>query len=214
MSQLRELKPARRVDWDAIYREGTPPWENGAPAAELVRLVEDRILRPARTLDIGCGTGADAIYLAKRGFEMTAVDNSPTAVERARVRAEQDDALLRFVMADAFEFGQTAGQFELVYDVGLYHFIRLTDLEKFLDLLWRVTAPGSYYFTIAGRKNCAAHGGPPPVTKREIHQELGRLFEPVELRECHLGSPCVSQGYPAWSCLMRRPALSKMPARA
>ena len=80
---------------------------------------------------MGCGTGANAIYLAKAGFEMTAVDSSPTALERARVRAEREDALLRLVFADAFEFGQTAGQFDLVFDVGLYHFIRHTDLERF-----------------------------------------------------------------------------------
>ena len=59
----------------------------------------------------GCGTGADAVYLVKHGFEVTAVDSSPTAIERARVRAEQEDALPRFVLADIFEFAPTAGQF-------------------------------------------------------------------------------------------------------
>jgi SAM-dependent methyltransferase len=179
------------------------------PAAELVRLVESKTLRPVRTLDLGCGTGADAIYLAKRGFEMTAVDSSLTALERARVRAERDDAVLRFVPADAFEFGHTAGQFDLVYDIGLYHYIRQTDLEPFLDLLWRVTRPGSHYFTVAARKEEASHDGPPAVGKRQMHLELGRLFELVEIRECRLASPNVPAGYPAWSCLMRRPVVSK-----
>ena len=64
MSQLRERLPAKHVDWEAIYRLGTPPWETGGPTAELVRLVEEKTLRPARTLELGCGTGADAIYLA------------------------------------------------------------------------------------------------------------------------------------------------------
>ena len=209
MSPLRELKPIRRLDWDALYREGTPPWETGVPAAELVRLVEANMLRPGRTLDLGCGTGADAIYLAKRGFEMTAVDSSLTAFERARVRAERDDAVLRFVPADVFEFGHAAGKFDLVYDIGLYHYIRQTDLEPFLDLLWRVTQPGSHYFTVAARKEESSHDGPPPVSKRQIHLELGRLFELVELRECRLASPHVPAGNPAWSCLMRRPVVSK-----
>ena len=169
MSQLRERAAAGRVDWDAVYRQGTPPWDTGTPAAELVRLVEAKTLRPARTLELGCGSGADAIYLAQRGFEMTAVDSSPIAVERARVRAEREDALLRLVLADAFEFGQTAGQFELVFDVGLYHFIRHWDLERFLDLLWRVTQPGSYYFTVAAppralwRRPAAGHAGTDPA---------------------------------------------------
>jgi SAM-dependent methyltransferase len=215
MSPLQALKPTKRLDWDAIYREGTPPWETGMPAAELVRMVEDKIIRPASTLELACGTGADAIYLAKRGFEMTAIDSSPTALERARGRAERDDALLRLVLADAFEFGQTAGQFEFVYDVGFYHYVRHTDLDRFLDLLWRVTKPGSYYFTVAARKgDTAVEGGPPPVTKRQIYHELGRLFELVQLQECRLGSPDSTGGYPAWSCLMQRPLLGSSTARS
>jgi SAM-dependent methyltransferase len=213
MSQLRERLPAKHLDWDAIYRLGTPPWDNGVPSAELVRLVEDKTLRPARTLELGCGSGADAIYLAARGFEMTAVDSSPIAIERARVRAEREDALLRLVLADAFEFGQTAGQFELVFDVGLYHYLRHTDLERLLDLLWRVTQPGSYYFTVAARKHePSPEGGPPPVSQKQIHRELGRLFEVVQVRMCRLASPHLKGGYPAWSCLMRRPVVRKSAA--
>ncbi len=212
MSQLRERAPVGRVDWDAIYRQGTPPWDTGMPTAELVRLVEAKTLRPARTLELGCGSGADAIYLAQHGFEMTAVDSSPIAVERARVRAEREDALLRLVLADAFEFGQTAGQFQLVFDVGLYHFIRHSDLERFLDLLWRVTQPGSYYFTVAARRREPHGGSPPPITRGLIGRELGRLFEVVQVRECRLGSLNLKGGYPAWSCLMQRPVVGKFAA--
>lgn len=207
--RLQELKPFRRIDWDASYREGTPSWETGEPAAELIRLVREKTIRPCRTLELGCGTGANAIYLAKSGFEMTAVDSSPTALERARVRAEREDALLRLVFADAFEFGQTAGQFDLVFDIGLYHFIRHTDLERYLDLLWRTTRPGSHYLTIAARKTDSLPGSPPPVPQKQMHRELGRLFEVVEVRECRLEGVSVKAGYPAWSCLMRRPVVGK-----
>ncbi len=205
--QELELKPPRRVNWDALYREGTPSWETGKPSAELIRLVREKAIAPGRTLELGCGTGANAIYLAKSGFEMTAVDSSPTALERARVRAEREDALLRLVFADAFEFGQTAGQFDLVFDVGLYHFIRQTDLEPFLDLLWRTTRPGSHYWTIVVRKSNSLPGSPPPVAQKQIHRELGRLFEVVEVRPCRLESVSVKEGCPAWSCLMRRPVV-------
>ena len=184
-------------DWRTIRGVG-PPGRREDPAA-------------GADLELGCGTGADAIYLAQ-GFEMTAVDSSPIAIERARVRAEREDALLRLVLADAFEFGQTAGRFDLVFDVGLYHYIRHTDLERFLDLLWRVTQPGSYYFTVAARKREPPAGGPPPVTQRQIRRELGRLFEVVQLRTCRLGSPHLKGGYPAWSCLMQRPVVGKFAA--
>lgn len=200
----------RRLDWDAIYREGTPPWETGVPSPELVRVVEDGTVRPGTVLEVGCGTGADAVYLVKKGFEVTAVDNSPTAIERARVRAENEDALPRFVLGDIFEFAPTAGQFEFVYDGGFYHYIRQFDLTKYLDMLWRVTRPGSFFLTIAGaRDESAPENGPPQVTERQIYNELGRLFEMIRLEPCRVASPCSKEGFPAWSCLMQRPVLGK-----
>jgi SAM-dependent methyltransferase len=196
-------------DWDTAYREGTPPWETGRPAAELVRLVDEKLIRPGTTLELGCGTGANAVYLAQHGFEMTAVDNSATAIERARVRAEYEGALLRIVQADVLKFSLGAGPFDLVYDAGFYHFIRRVNLNGFLDMLWRVTRPGSLYLTLAGATGETVEGGPPQVSEREIYDELGRLFEFVELRPCRLESPLRAEGYPGWSCLARRPLLGQ-----
>jgi SAM-dependent methyltransferase len=202
----------RIPDWDTLYREGTPPWETNKPAAELVRLVEERQIKPCSTLEIGCGSGANAVYLAKRGFELTAIDSSPTAIERARTRAERQDALLRIVLDDVFEFSQKSGSFDFVFDAGFYHFIRRVDLSRFLDLLWRVTHPGSHYFTLAGSDQEQAEGGPPRVSEESIRWELGRLFEIVELRPFRFESPCNKEGFLGWACLMRRPVVR--PARS
>ena len=199
---------AEDSDWDSHYRFGTPPWETGQPAAELVRVVTERVLRPMRVLELGCGTGADAVFLAKRGFEVTAVDSSPTAIERARTRAEQSGALLRIVLEDVFEFGEQCGAFDLVYDAGFYHFVRRTRLSRFLDLLWRVTCPGSLYFVLAGSTGEEAEGGPPQVSEEELRFELGRLFDFVHLRPCRFASPRRKEGYLGWSCLMRRPIVA------
>ena len=104
MSQSVNPKYVSTADWDVAYREGTPPWDSGRPHAELARVLDEYRLRPQTVLEIGCGSGADAIALAKRRFEVTAVDCSPIAIERARLRAEQHDAVLRFVLDDIFGF--------------------------------------------------------------------------------------------------------------
>ncbi|MBN2473182.1 MAG: class I SAM-dependent methyltransferase [Pirellulales bacterium] len=204
-----EPRTAEVPDWDALYRQGTPPWETGHPAKELVRVLDQGLIPPGRTLEVGCGTGADAVYLATLGFEVTAVDSSPLAMERARVRAEQQDVVARFVLADVFEFAATAGQFDLVYDAGFYHFIRRTDLSRFLDMLWRVTRPGSYYLALVGSSAERAAGGPPRVTNQQVRDELGRVFEFVHLRSFRFESPRREQGYRGWSCLMRRPKIPR-----
>jgi SAM-dependent methyltransferase len=194
-------------DWDAIYREGTPLWETGEPSAELVRFLDEKRIGRGSALDIGCGTGADAVYMVRRGLEVTGVDSSPTAIERARVRAEQEDVLPRFVLADFFEFAQAAGIFDLAYDAGFYQYARQVDLDRYLDALWRVTRPGSYFMTLAASPGESPKGAPPPVTKRQLYNELGRLFEVVRLEQIRMPSPVFKEGYPAWSCLMQRPVV-------
>ena len=196
------------MEWDAMYRAGTPPWDTGCPSLELVTAVEERLLRPCAALELGCGTGANAVYLARKRFEVTAVEGSPLALERARLRSQQSNALIRFVLGDVFDFGRNGGRFDLVYDVGFYHFIRQTELGRFLDLLWWVTKPGSYYFTLAGASGEPAEGGPPQVSEEEGRDELGRLFEIVRLRPFRFEGPLRADGFAGWSCLMRRPLIA------
>jgi 2-heptyl-1-hydroxyquinolin-4(1H)-one methyltransferase len=197
-------------EWETAYRRGTPPWDAGKPHAELLRVLEESHLRPETVLEIGCGTGADAMVLAKRRFELTVIDCSPIAIERARLRAERYDAMLRFVNEDIFDFAKTCGQFDLVYESGVYHALRLRYLDRYLDALWRVTKPGSYYFCLAGAPSSEPiENGPPTVTEDEIRNELGRLFEFVHLRPTRLESSNPNLTFPGWSCLMRRPVVNK-----
>jgi SAM-dependent methyltransferase len=208
MHRSRRADGYQTPDWEALYRLGTPPWESGVPSGELVRVLDEGLLRPGRTLEIGCGTGADAVYLARRGFEVTAVETSPTALERARGRAQRAGALIQLVLGDVFDFARTSGPFDLVYDAGFYHFIRRVELGRFLDLLWRVTQPGSYYLTLAGNTGETAEGGPPQVSEEEIRGELCRLFRLVHLRPFRFESPAHPEGYLGWSCLMQRPKVA------
>ena len=145
--------------------------------------------------------------MARRRFEVTAVDCSPIAVERARLRAEQHDALIHFVLADIFDFARSSGQFDLVYDCGVYHALRQVNLERYLDVLWRVTRPGSHYLCLACAPDPTADANRPRVTEDEIHNELGRLFEFIHVRPTQLASLAHPEGNPAWSCLMRRPVV-------
>jgi methyl halide transferase len=208
MSEPSRPRYVSTADWDTAYREGTPPWDTGDPHAELARVLDEYRLKPQTVLEIGCGTGADAILLARRRFEVTAVDCSPIAIERARLRAERQDALLRFVLADIFEFARSSGQFDLVYDCGVYHALRQVNLDRYLDVLWRVTRPGSYYLCFAGAPDATAEEGPPQVTEDEMHNELGRLFEFIHVRPMRFHSAMHKGGHAAWSCLMRRPLVS------
>ncbi|MEN6458997.1 MAG: class I SAM-dependent methyltransferase [Thermoguttaceae bacterium] len=204
--QADQLSPD---DADYPYRAGTPSWDANEPHAELIRVLEEHRLRPQTVLEVGCGSGADAVWLARRRFEVTAVDHSPIAIERARLRAEQQNALLRLVLEDAFDFAQSAGQFDFVYDAGMYHSVREKKLDRYLDMLWRVTRPGSYYLCLAASPaEPPVEGGPPQVAEDDLRNELGRLFEFIHLRPTRLETSNPKITYAAWSCFMRRPLVS------
>ncbi|NLE37160.1 MAG: class I SAM-dependent methyltransferase [Pirellulaceae bacterium] len=194
-------------DWDRIYREGLPSWETGKPSAELIRLFrEHKPLGRLRTvLELGCGTGADAVFLAKAGLDVTAVEISPIALERARFRAREQNAPIHFVLDDVFGFTENADKFDLIHDAGFYDFARKRNLAQFLDLLWRLTQPGSYYIALPISADDESEEGAMGVTEHEIRLELGRLFETVELRSVRFERPNRPEGCLGWSCLMRRP---------
>src|SRR5262245_52621837 len=74
--------------WNDSYASGEPlPWDTGIPDPMLVEVIESRVIPPGCTLEVGCGTGTNAIYLAQQGFDVVGVDISPVAVENARAKA-------------------------------------------------------------------------------------------------------------------------------
>ncbi|MBI2830315.1 MAG: class I SAM-dependent methyltransferase, partial [Chloroflexi bacterium] len=77
-----------KLFYEIIYRYFRAPWDVGA-REELVSLVEGGRIKPCRAIDLGCGTGANAIYLAQHGFDVTGIDFSEAAIEKARARAEE-----------------------------------------------------------------------------------------------------------------------------
>lgn len=74
------------VFWEGIYRKSSPQ-SGGKPGAVLERIASQ--LKPGRTLDLGCAKGDDAVWLAKHGWTVTAVDVSPTALGFARENARR-----------------------------------------------------------------------------------------------------------------------------
>jgi SAM-dependent methyltransferase len=112
-----------RWAYNFLYRRGAP-WEGG-PRAELVHLVESGRLDPSngpRAIDLGCGSGANVVFLAEHGFDATGVDFSPVALDKARALAHARGVSnkTRFVEADltAPSIDGVDGRFDLVIDYG------------------------------------------------------------------------------------------------
>jgi SAM-dependent methyltransferase len=103
---------AEAAAWDARYSEGEGPKWSGRPNGRLVAEVAG--LPPGRALDVGCGEGADAIWLAERGWTVTAIDISAVAIARAQQAARDAGAAVEWVGGDVMETPFPAHSFDLV----------------------------------------------------------------------------------------------------
>ena len=110
--EARSHSAAQAAEWDARYSERDGARWSGRPNGRLVAEVAS--LTPGRALDVGCGEGADAIWLARRGWTVTAIDVSDVAVIRAREAAERAGAVVEWVCGDALRTAFPAGSFDLV----------------------------------------------------------------------------------------------------
>ncbi len=132
--------------WDEFYADRTKPvpFFAAKPDENLVSYLDDGLLAPGRALDLGCGPGRNAIWLALRGFDVDAVDLSPQAVAWAAERARQEGADVRFYCGNVFSIALPPGQYDLVYDSGCLHHLPPHRRVSYLALLDRVLAPGGH----------------------------------------------------------------------
>lgn len=193
--------------WEAHYQIDRPPWETGRPSAELRRVIEEENIRRCRVLELGCGSGINAVWLAQQGFDVTAIDITPLAIEKARERAAAAGVNVHFAVDDVLNLAQEYEPFPFFFDRGCYHAVRRENVQAYLRTLREVTAPGSLGLVLTGNaKEPSAPGqGPPVVSEAELYAELGAVFEIVRLREFRFDDLEKKEAGPlAWSCLVRR----------
>jgi SAM-dependent methyltransferase len=147
--------PAFRPDpesFDKLYR-GEPVVEGGPAPAGVpwdVHQAQPRLMElealggfSGEVLDIGCGLGDNAIYLASRGHSVTGLDGSPAAIDEARRRAAAAGVTVTFDVADATDLKGYDGRFDTVVDSALYHCLDENGQQAYIAALYRATRPGA-----------------------------------------------------------------------
>lgn len=199
------LRPDETSLWDGRYGEAHPPWDTGRPSAELVNLLQSRRVPVGSALELGCGRGTNALYLAGQGFDVTAADISPTAIEEARRRAADRALKVDFRAADLTSDPDLGGPYDFLFDRGVYHAVRMADLKAFLRMLARASREGTHYLCLCGNAKERHEPGPPVVHEEELRAELGSLFDILDLHEFRFDESPGKAGRPlGWSAFMRR----------
>ncbi len=130
--------------YEIVYRYFRAPWDIGA-REELVSLVESGRIKPGCAIDLGCGAGANTIYLAQKGFNVTGVDYAEAAIEKARTRAKEGDVQVDFIVDDLTDLRHISGTFDFLLDYGVLDDLRLHQREPYLRNILPLTRPGSLY---------------------------------------------------------------------
>jgi cyclopropane fatty-acyl-phospholipid synthase-like methyltransferase len=188
--------------WDLLYLFKKTPWDTGITPPEIVAVIESGKVPVGRALDLGCGTGTNAIYLAQHGFTVTAIDVSRRAIAQAkrktrsaqlndRVSVERGDVTLmrRWVVAQSIDFA---------CDIGCFHNLGDEARRRYVSALTGVLKPGAIYMLYAFE--------PQPDRAGVTLDEIAALFDPAyRLDGMRRGSDRNGRGS-AWYTLIKREA--------
>ncbi len=152
------------------------PWYSPRPSPWLVAAVRRRwIPSGSRVLDVGCGSGSNVLWLAKRGYRASGVDIAPTVVAIARERVRQAGVAAELRVANATALPFASGAFGAVIDSGCFHSLPRRSRDRYAQEVYRVLRPHSPFLLTWIPREVRTRTGPP---HRPSLAEVASVFEP------------------------------------
>lgn len=187
------------------YQSGDTPWDHGMVDYNLIEVISKHAVQPCRALDIGCGTGENAIWLNQQGFDVVACDFSPTAVQLAKNKLPAASADVCFLVADFLNDPIPDAPFGFVFDRGCLHCMsEESERNVFIKKVFSLLDKDGCWLSFVGNADEGERDiGPPQLTATELVTAVEPHFEVLSLNSGHFGS---DQEKPprAWICLMRK----------
>ncbi len=187
------------------YQKGFMPWVHKNPDFNLVEMVEEWPIKPCKTLEMGCGTGIDALWLAKQNFDVTACDVSDIAIRMAENNRPEGIGKCTFHILDCLTDPIPGAPFRFIFDRGYFHSYktkrgRKKVAEKIADLL----EPQGLWLSVSGSSDGPERDtGPPRLSAGDITDAVEDHFKILSLSASHFGSE-EEEPARAWVCLMRK----------
>ena len=182
--------------------QGVPLWEIDGPQSEIVHLAEHGEIR-SPILDVGCGTGENALYLAGLGFEVTGIDIVPTAVEKALSKAKKRSLAATFMVWDALRLQELHRRFNAVLDSGFFHVLPDKKRPVFVKTLASVLDLGGSYLMMCFSEHEPGSWGPRRVTQAEIRESFKHGWRIDYIREAIFDTNLGSRKCKAWFSSIR-----------
>jgi SAM-dependent methyltransferase len=191
--------------WDASYRDGPAPWDIGQPQPAIARLAAEGGFTGV-VLDVGCGTGENALHLASLGLPVLGLDVAQTALTLAREKAEARGISAEFVAADALRLRRLGRTFETVLDCGLFHTFDDEDERRdYVANLASVTERGATLHVLCF-SDLDRDTGPHPVSREELAAAFdgSRGWNVEAIGPDRIATRFNADGSPAWLATIER----------
>ncbi len=182
--------------FDSVYR-GVPPWDIGRPQREIVRLAEAGEV-VGDVLDVGCGTGENALYLAGLGSEVWGIDISTRAIEKAKRKAQRRGLKVTFLVHDALNLQSLRRTFQTIIDIGLFHGLSDEERPIYARSVQAALRVKGTHFMLCFSEREPDWGGPRRVTQREIRATFSDGWRINYIREAALESVIHDEWAQAW----------------
>lgn len=171
---LRALVNPQRWQFEWRYWRGRPPWDTSVTPPEVLEFLEGA--PPGRALDLGCGTGTNAITLARRGWQVTGVDFAPRAIRAARRKAARSGLEIDFRVADVVSLNLLEGSYDYALDIGCLHSLNERNWERYAGGVARLVRPDGRYMLYAWLPR-QWRRGKRGLTPRHVADLFGPTFE-------------------------------------
>ena len=187
------------------YEKGFMPWAHNEADHNLIEIVKSWPIEPCKVLEPGCGTGTDAIWLAKAGFDVTACDVVEIPLNIARENAEKVNAQVQFLQLDFLNDNIDNAPFDLVFDRGYFHSYRSPGKRKKLSRkIASVLNPGGLWLSLVGSADSPPRQtGPPMRSAKNIVDAVEKYFEIQFIKAGFFGGRD-KPGAKIWICLMKK----------
>jgi hypothetical protein len=191
--------------WEERYRTGNTPWDIGRPDFNLIDMVTKRPIPACKAMEIGCGAGSNAVWLAQQNFQVTATDVSELAIQKAGERASGAGGDCTFLVADFLNDKVPGAPFGLVFDRGCFHSFDSDEERKQLaeNVDWHLEKDGLWLSLIGSTDGPSREVGPPQRSARDIVIAVEPYFEILSLDSSHFDADS-SEPPRNWVCLMRK----------
>ena len=180
----------KQDDINKIYAESPLnmiPWIYETPPKILIEIIDSGKISPCKTIDLGCGTGNYALYLASKGFTVTGIDFSSKAIEIAKRNANEKKVKCHFIIANVLsDLNEFEQKYDFAYDWELLHHIFPEKRQKYIKNVHNLLNPGGIYLSVSFCEKDPYFGGQGKYRETPIgtvlyfssENELKELFNP------------------------------------